>query len=244
MEHSFQLKLFHKEYYKMNSLGSSILFIFGLSLFGCNYTKLKGSEVDANQTFGLPAEKISELSYGVLAQKVFIPKCISCHGGSGNINLESYGEVVRNLSLIKKVVFIEKTMPKNGSLTNEELSYLWNWIKIGGPDQPQNGNTNPPVDPDPIIATYESINKHVFQVSCKDCHNPTGPGKRISLDKESLLNSPLELIIPGNSDESGLIIALERIDNKRMPPAKEGYTALNSETKATIRKWIESGAKD
>lgn len=228
----------------MNILGSSILFIFVLSLFGCNYTKLKGSEVDANQTFSMPAEKISELSYGVLSQKLFIPKCVSCHGNSGNINLESYIEIVRNLSLIKKVVFIEKTMPKKGALTDEELSYLWNWVKIGAPEQAQNGNTTQPVEPETIVATYESINKNVFQVSCKDCHNPTGAGKRISLDKESLLNSPLELVIPGNPDESGLVIALERSDDKRMPPAKEGYSALNDNTKAVIRKWIENGAKD
>lgn len=228
----------------MNTLGKLVLFIFGLSLIGCNYTRLMGAEVDLNQTFSLPAEKISELSYGVLAQKVFIPKCISCHGNSGNINLESYNEVIRNLSSIKKVVFIEKSMPKNGSLTDEELSYLWNWIKIGGLEQPQNGSISPPAEPDPILATYESINKHVFQVSCKDCHNPTGTGKRILLDKESLLNSPLELIIPGNPDESGLVIAIERGDDKRMPSAKEGYSALKDDEKAAVRKWIENGAKD
>ncbi|MBC7421243.1 MAG: hypothetical protein H7328_10990 [Bdellovibrio sp.] len=195
-----------------------------------------------NQVFSLPADKMSELSYGVLAEKIFIPKCISCHGNAGNINFESYGEVVRNLALIKKTVFIEKTMPKKGSLSQEELSYLWNWINMGAPEQAQNGNSNP--QPDPLIATYESINKHVFQVSCKDCHNPTGSGKRVPLDKESLLNSPLELIIPGNPDESGLVIDLERTDDKRMPPAKEGYSALSDEAKATIRKWIENGAKD
>lgn len=220
------------------------LIIFGLSLTGCNYTTVKGSPNDLNEKFNLPEEIISELSYGVVAQKVFNARCVSCHGTSGNINLESYSEVIKNLDAIKRTVFIVKTMPKKGSLTQEELSYLWNWIKLGAPEQAQNGNNNPPVDNEPMIATYESINKHVFQVSCKDCHNPAGTGKRVPLDKESLLNSPLELIIPGNPDESGLIVAIERTDDKRMPLAKEGYSALKDETKALIRKWIENGAKD
>ncbi len=223
-------------------LHTVFLFILGFSLIGCNYTKLRGSSEDMNQNFSLPAEKMSELSYGVVAEKIFIPKCISCHGTAGNINLESYNEITRNLALIKKAVFTENTMPKKGSLSQEELSYLWNWINIGAPEQGQNGNSNSP--PNPIIATFDSINKHVFQTSCKDCHNPTGSAKRVSFEKEALLNSPLELIIPGNPDESGLVVDLERTDDKRMPPAKDGYAALKNEAKAAIRKWIENGARD
>lgn len=210
---------------------------------GCNYSKFKNPTGDENQLFSLPAEKVSELSYAVLAQKVFTPKCVSCHGTSGNISLENYTDVARYKEQIKKSVFIERTMPKRGGLSDEELSYLWNWLKMGTPEFPQSG-TVPPIEEEPLIATFASIDKHVFQVSCKECHNPTGTGKRILLDKESLLNSPLELIIPENPDESGLVIALERSDDKRMPPEKEGYSALNDETKAIIRKWIENGAKD
>ena len=224
----------------------NIFLIFSfLGLVGCNYTKLKGKQSDENLSFSLPAEKISELSYGVINQKIFVAKCISCHGNAGNINLESYSEVVRNIALIKKAVFQEKTMPKKGFLSEEELSYLWNWINIGAPEQAQNGNVSPPPPiSEPILPTYVSINKHVFQTSCKECHTPNGTGNRILLDKDSLMNSPLELIIPGNPDESGLVIALERVDKKRMPPAKEGYSALSGETKAAVRKWIENGAKD
>ena len=58
------------------------------------------------------------------------------------------------------------------------------------------------------------------------------------------MNSPLELVIPGNADESGLVVALERSDDKRMPPGKEGYSVLKDDAKLAIRKWIENGAKD
>lgn len=218
------------------------LLFLGISMVGCNYTKLKQSPEDGALKFSLPSEKISELSYSMLNQKIFVPKCISCHGNAGGISLETYADVVKNINLINKVVFQEKTMPKKGSLSDEELSYLWNWIKLGTPEQAQNGNVDP--IPEPILPTYDSINKHVFMSSCKECHNPNGAGKRILFDKDSLLNSPLELIIPGNPDESGLVVALERADSKRMPPAKEGYSALKDEEKLAIRTWIQNGAKD
>lgn len=213
-----------------------------IGVLGCNYTKLKKTSADENLTFSLPEEKLSELSYSLISQKIFLPKCVSCHGSSGNVSLESYSDAVRNLALIKRAVFDEKTMPKRGSLSEEELAYLWNWIRLGAPEQAQNGDVGP--KPEPILPTYDSINRNVFQISCKDCHNSTGSGKRILFDKDALLNSPLELVIPGNPDESGLIVAIERIDGKRMPPAKEGYSALKDDAKTAIRKWIENGAKD
>ena len=96
-----------------------------------------------------------------------------------------------------------------------------------------------------ILAQWSRYSdKQIFQISCTECHSPSGTGKRILLDRESLMNSPLELIIPGNPDESGLVVSIERSDDKRMPPAKEGYVALKNEKKAAIRKWIENGAKD
>lgn len=94
----------------------------------------------------------------------------------------------------------------------------------------------------PLAPTFEEINKVVFQKTCIKCHNPTGSGKRVPLDREGLLNSPLELVIPGNADESGLIISLERADKKRMPPIKDRYYAIRPEIIAVIRQWIDQGA--
>lgn len=209
---------------------------------GCNYTKIKDPKGLTNADFSLPSEKLSELSYGLLAQKVFIPKCISCHGNSGSVRLESYNDIFSNLSSIQRTVFEKKTMPKRSTLSHEEMAYLWNWIRLGAPENSQSGVPLPVADP--ILATYESINKHVFQNSCNHCHNPNGTGKRILLDKESLMNSPLELVLPGNADESGLVLSVERADRKRMPPAEDGYSVLPAEAKEAIRKWIQNGAKE
>ncbi|MFV8249507.1 c-type cytochrome [Bdellovibrio bacteriovorus] len=102
----------------------------------------------------------------------------------------------------------------------------------------------PRPEPLPIEPTFESIDRYVFQRSCVDCHNPSGSGKRVPLDKESLLDSPLELVIPFNSEESGLIISLIREDSKGMPPLSDGYAPLTSEQINVIRRWIDRGAKD
>ncbi len=224
---------------KLNKIITYNTFFILLSfLTSCNYNVLKGSDTDQEIKYNLSPEKISQLSYNKIAQSILSTNCTSCHGNSGNINLESYSEVLKNLSLIKKVVFFDKTMPKNSNLNEEQLSILWNWIKIGAPENPDDSH------PDPLLPTFDSINKHVFQTSCKDCHNATGSAPRVLLDRESLLSSPRELILPGNPDESGLVLALERTDDNRMPPAKEGYSEVSQEVKDTIRLWIMNGAKD
>ena len=125
------------------------------------------------------------------------------------------------------------------------------FLQPARPTPPEVLSEPPPVT-EPLVATFDSIDKNVFQKYCTSCHSPNGAGKRVLLDLQSLLESPLELIIPGNPDESipgdpdesGLVIAIERTDNKRMPPEKSGYSALSDETKIIIRKWIENGAKD
>lgn len=219
-----------------------VALILSCLVTACNYTKIKNPEGDIETNFSLPAEKLTELSYAFIAQKVLAPKCINCHGDSGRVNLESYSEVLKNLEGIKETVFIKRTMPKRGKLTQEQMAFLWNWLKMGAPENAQSGNT--PVPEDPLMATFESINKNILQATCIDCHNSTGTGKRILLDKDSLLNSPLELVIPGSPDDSGLMIAIERTDDKRMPPQEDGYSALSSEQIEAIRTWIQNGAKD
>ncbi len=209
----------------------------------CNYTRLKEAGNATNQTLGTidQNEKLTMMNYEFMKTRIIGPKCATCHGNSGNVNLETYENVMSHLGAIQKAVFVEQTMPKRGSLTTDEKRLLSNWIALGAPRESE---APPPVDSDPLVPTYESINKHIFQAACINCHNPAGTGKRILFDKDSLLNSPLELIIPSNSDESGLVVAIERVDDKRMPPAKEGYSKLKDEEKAAIRKWIDNGAKD
>lgn len=209
----------------------------------------------------IPEEK---LTYKLVHREVFQPRCIACHGASGGVNLQSYGQVKANLKAIKRAALVNKTMPPDGPLTARQRNILSKWIALGAPQNgkppstpnpPDNPNQPPepqeppePVDPvepeEPLAPLFSSIHKNIFSVRCLTCHSETGSGKRIPLNtKEDLLNSPLELVIPGNPDESGLVIAVERKDSKRMPPPETGGP-LNEKEIQTIRIWIQSGAKD
>ncbi len=93
--------------------------------------------------------------------------------------------------------------------------------------------------------SFDSIYERIFVRHCNICHSPEKSGHRILLDKQSLLDSPLDLVLPGNvEDESGLIIAVKRIGKKPMPPEGPGYRPLSSKEINAIRIWIANGAKD
>ena len=204
-----------------------------VSLGGCSFYKEK-----------LPRDSFfssdpSGVSYKQVHVRILVPHCISCHGNSGGINLESYGEVKKHLSAIERSVIIYRTMPKGGYLPPEDLGFLAAWIKSGAAENPGNG----PVE-EPLKATFVSIKKKIFESRCISCHTQEGSASSVPLATlKDLLGSPRELVIPGNSEDSGLFLAITRTDDKRMPPPGSG-SALSPKEISIIQKWIESGAPE
>lgn len=224
----------------MKSVGASLCSLWvAFALSACNYTVLK-QPADAGAQGGdlLPEEKASMMNYSFINSRIFQPKCVACHRAGDKVNLQTYDAVFSQLAAINRAVFVDQIMPKRGELTGDERRLLANWLRLGGPLVSPKGP--PPVEP--LIATYDSIRQHIFEPICLNCHNPKGSGKRVMLDRQSLLDSPLILIDTTNVEESGLLIALERADDKRMPLAKEGYSALAPEEINVIREWITNGA--
>jgi mono/diheme cytochrome c family protein len=216
------------------------------SLLGCNYNATEGVPIleDGVQSFNLPLAQQEMLSFDYVYQNVFQPKCVSCHDKSDRVNLQSYDEILPRLADIKRTVFIIKTMPKQGHLNDEQKAILWTWLDRGAPKETLNKSGTPLPPAAQLTATFESISKLVFEEKCVSCHSAGKSAKRILLDKQSLLNSPLELVIPNNPDESGLVLAIERNDSNRMPPAKEGFAKLSDLEITAIRTWINNGATD
>jgi uncharacterized membrane protein len=217
--------------------------IVASTLSACNYTRMKSGGNGANDSFGTldPSEKAASMNFSYINENIIKPRCVSCHGNSGGVNLESYENILSHMHVIHQSVFIDNTMPKRGTLSDSERRLLWHWLDMGCPKESP-GSTPPPVDE--LKPTFDSINAHIFQVRCVTCHSPGNAGKRVLLDKQSLLNSPLDLVLPGNADESGLVVAVERADEKRMPPAKEGYGPISDQEKKAIRTWIANGATE
>jgi hypothetical protein len=84
--------------------------------------------------------------------------------------------------------------------------------------------------------------KQVFVARCLGCHSATGTAARVPLGTlEDLINSPRQLVLPGNWEDSGLYIAVSRTDDRRMPPPRAG-DPLNAGQIELFRLWIETGA--
>ena len=216
-------------------LSFSILIISATN--GCQFLYQKKQM--PNQS--LPKIDAKLISYRTVNERVFIPaKCIACHGVSGGVNLETYKSVIQNLNKIERTAIQERTMPKDGSLSESQRSLLEAWIQAGAPEMAADTETPEAV----LTATYSSIRKQIFEKRCLTCHAENGNAHQVPLIPYSeLLNSPRELVIPGNAEESGLMISILREDDKRMPPPTVGNRLTEMETEA-IRKWIADGGKN
>lgn len=190
--------------------------------------------------------KVSELGFSTVQNRVLRTNCVGCHGSGGGINLETYANVKAHLAAVKTAVYETRRMPKapGAPLTGYQLGLLNAWIEAGAPE------TAPDEDPPlPLAAEFESIRVNILVPKCQICHSPGKPVARIPLvTKEDLLNSPLDLVLPGNAEESGIFIAISRQDSKMMPPAKDasgnptGFTRLSDPEIAAIQTWITDGA--
>lgn len=218
--------------------------IFSIALFatlslGCRqYFSLWGSGGNENLYPPLSQqEKLQKLNFAYLSKAVFIPKCVSCHGSSGNVNVESYASVKSSQKAIYNSVFVTGSMPKGRSLSQEQLALLYNWLKAGAPE-------GIPLEEEPLQATFASLDSRIFQVKCIDCHAPGKKAEKVPLTREGLLNPDEDYVFPGRPDESMLVQVIESSGKNRMPPAKAGYAPLSPDEKAAIRQWILNGAKD
>lgn len=228
---------------KLEIFKLTFLLVASLLATSCSYRKEKESSfvVSYNQAM------LDKVSYQLINQKVLVPKCISCHGNSGNVNLETYSSVYGYLDKIKEVTIKTHKMPKSPypALNTEELMLLATWIQAGGPETPLDGSNLPPIKVEPLEPKFLSIKKNIFLNKCLVCHSVGKEAERVSLNSpDEMINSPLELVIPGNPEESGLVLAVLPDARKIMPPKKSGMANLKPEEIEIIKQWIANGAKD
>jgi mono/diheme cytochrome c family protein len=224
------------------------LVVFAGGLSACDYSIEKNPGLDMPP----PSQfKVSELNYSNVYGKVIRANCVGCHGSGGGISLESYELTKSHLKKIFQSVFVDRRMPKapGPSLSANQLGLLNAWIQAGAPESAVDEDPTPVP---PMGPTFEAIRYHIFETKCLLCHSPGKPAARISLvTKEDILESPLELAIPGNADESGLFLAVisENV-RKIMPPPKDehgnptGLTKLSDAEIQAIYDWIQNGATD
>lgn len=222
-----------------------LIFILGiiLSLSSCSFRNEKTSKFEVAFNPAL----LEKVSYQMVNQQIFSPKCISCHGDSGGVNLESYNAIIGHLDKIKQSALKDQSMPKSPypKLTEQDLILLATWIQAGAPETALDGSNQPPVQIEPLKPTFKSIQQNILQKKCLICHSPGNEAERVSLNTpEEMIDSPYGIIVPGLPDESGLVLVTLPTARKRMPPPKSGFATLKPEEIEIVKEWIANGAKD
>jgi uncharacterized membrane protein len=234
----------------MKSVGlwGSILFV---TLTACGIHRDKQAPDDLAQL------RLST-SYRTINENIFQKnQCLKCHNSSGvmmgGVALDNYSLILTNLNRIERAVLIDQNMPPTGPLPVAQQAALRAWIDNGAPEFPPDtsATTTPTATPTPppiaLQPTYTSIKANILDKKCIICHSVSGTTAKIPFDTYSaILNSPREIVIAGNPDESGMVIFTEIEDSnpKRMPPIKSGIARLSTIETMTIREWIKNGAKN
>jgi uncharacterized membrane protein len=219
-----------------------LLLFASVAVFSCSYSEQKA----APGVVKVPAEMIANSSFAEVYAKVLQPKCVGCHGSQGGVNLETFGNARSFLARIRASAVMARRMPLAPvpPLSEAELLTLAAWVEAGGPELPQNGAPTP--NPLPRLEpTYSSIRANILVPKCITCHQPGEDAKNIPLlTRDDLLNSPHEIVLPGNPDESGIIVVTQPGARDKMPPPESGMSPLTQEEIAVIKDWITNGASN
>lgn len=223
-------------------IGRLLFLSIGIVFLSCSYREQKAAPGEVK----VPAEMIANSSFAQVYAKVLQPKCVGCHGSQGGVNLESFSSARAVLERIRDSAVVARRMPLAPvpPLSEAELLTLAAWVEAGGPELPQSGRPVP--NPIPRLEpTYNSIREKILVPKCISCHQPGEDAKNIPLlTREDLLNSPHEIVLPGNPEESGIIVVTQPGAREKMPPSESGMSPLTQEEIDIIKEWIRNGAND
>ncbi|MGZ3688045.1 MAG: hypothetical protein ACXVBW_07085 [Bdellovibrionota bacterium] len=191
------------------------------------------------------AARRAHVSFASVSERVLGPRCVSCHGNSGGLSLEGYEEVKSSLPRITQAALTDKTMPPDGSLTDQEREILSEWISAGAPERdeespvatpsptpgPNSHHEHPPVDeqpPFPVLSPvgYAQVRDRIFSPRCVSCHS----GRQSEVNLESF----------ARVKESLARVAIAVLTEKSMPPS----AALTREETRLLTEWIKAGAPE
>lgn len=225
----------------------SILFLGSLGWVGCSY---KVEKIPADGTV-VSAELLSKVSYQMVKTEVFDRSCVSCHGTSGNVSLETYESAFAALSKIKSSTIDEKRMPKapEPPLTPRQLEVLSAWIQTGGRKLPADGSDTPPPPPPVLTPTFSSIHELILKPKCVSCHRADSNSQANEMPfttYEEIRNHPRYVVNPDNPEEGeSLLTAVLRVGaSKPMPPLESGISPVKPEELLIIEEWIRRGANN
>ena len=79
---------------------------------------------------------VDEPTYDATIKSIVDNNCMSCHSSSYNPEIDTYAAIVLKIEdgTFENAVLVEKSMPKNGSLTEAELANIEKWIDNNYPE--------------------------------------------------------------------------------------------------------------
>lgn len=205
-------------------------------LQACGY---RNDKTNTDLQMALNAAPGTVLGYDSLKALIFQPKCISCHGNSGGVNLQSYSSTVAALSQIQSAVIDQQIMPPSGPLSAQEQGAIQAWINAGAPEQdisptPTHSPTaipspsrTPSPTPSPSSSggqvSYAQVNSQIFTPQCVSCHGNSGG---------------VDLSTYSNVIQNLSKVQQQALTNKTMPPSGP----LSASDQALLQSWISAGA--
>jgi uncharacterized membrane protein len=120
----------------------ALCFILLVFLSGCNYHSNKDVPGQMAQQEpsnpGQPTDPEEKIKFQTVYEKVFSKNCTFCHssstGNAAGVNLETYPQVIKNISEIRQQV-LSGRMPLAGpALTSDQMNLLIQWIDSGAPE--------------------------------------------------------------------------------------------------------------
>jgi uncharacterized membrane protein len=217
-----------------------ILFVLVFTLVSCNS---KNNKMDNSDIFVPHGETAGRISFKQVQKEVFIPKCISCHGRAGGINLETYQATKGHLESIKRATLQTKSMPKApvSALNRRQMELLTAWCDAGGPEHSRNDDPSEEGEETESELNFSKIKEEIIDVKCITCHARGEHAGSIPFEtREDVLASSLNLVVPGRPDQSRIYTIVKPGARDMMPP----YPAepLSSQQIEMLNSWINKGA--
>lgn len=233
-----------KSNFRRQSLSCALLLTSILALSSCGF-KIDKQGASTASTSGLAAYSANSGTvpgYNTIRSQIFASQCISCHGNSGGVNLETYSSAVAAASLIRNAVLVSKIMPPSGPLNDTELSAIQAWLDGGTPENDVAGSPTvsptPTVTPSPVVSssptatptsggnvTYAQVSSQIFTPSCVACHS----GSRAS--------AGIDLSTYANVVKNISLVEQQALANQSMPPSQP----LSSSNQSLLQTWINQG---
>jgi len=216
--------MIHKTSTKI-SIGVLTASVILLSACGFKVDKQGADAASANGLSAYTASSGTIPGYNTLRSQIFASQCISCHGSSGGVNLETYSSAVAAASQIRNAVVVSKVMPPSGPLNDTELQAVQAWLDGGTPENDVAGTPSSTTPTSSGNVTYAQVSSQIFTPSCVACHSGSRASAGVDLSSYSSVVSNISMI------QQQVLV------DQSMPPSQP----LSSSAQTLLKTWISQG---